>query len=236
METTRTHINRPEDQPPGLLEPAAGESATKGARTQRAILEAAKGLFIAQGYHGTSIREVATGAGVTIGAVYNYFDSKEAIFEQVFADYNPFRFVPETFQSARGETPEELLRDIARRLEGMLHQRSDLLRLVFIELLEFNGRHLLTVLTRNAALVDEFRERLGQAGGARLRDMPPFLLLRTFLGLLSAWFLAETLFQDKLPPSLAALRMEDAVDVFLHGALAEAPTNAPGAHGAAGEE
>ncbi len=218
---TRVPRPRPQDgPPPPALEPAAG-ATTKGERAQRAILEAARALFVAQGYHGTSIREVAAGAGLTIGAVYNYFASKEAIFERVFADFNPFGFVPEAILGACGESPEELLRDVARRLEEALRGRSDSLRLVFIELLEFNGRHLLEVLTRNASLVDDFWERLSRAGGARLRSMPPFLVLRTFLGLLSAWFLAETLFQDRLPPSLAALRMEDAVEVFLHGALDE---------------
>lgn len=220
--TERSAAAEPEGPPAAL----AADQATKGERAQRAILESALGLFIAQGYHGTSIREVAAGASLTIGAVYNYFDSKEAIFERVFATYNPFRFVPEAFHDAQGETPEELLRAVARELERLLHQRKDLLRLVFIELLEFNGRHILSVLSDNVQPVDDFWERLTQAGGERLRSLPPFLLMRTFLGLLSAWFLAETLFQDDLPPSLATLRMQDAVDVFLHGALAS-PANRP---------
>lgn len=212
-----------------LGSPRVADAGSRGERTVRAILDSARELFISQGYHGTGIREVAAAAGLTVGAVYNHFSGKEALFDRVFLENNPFGLLPDVLASAQGATVEETLRDVAVRLSHRLQQRRDLLRLVFIELLEFNGRHIPATIARNAEAVSQFLERLHLTGGASLRPLPPLLLMRTFLGLLSAWFFTDTLFKDELPASLAGLRIEDAVEVFLHGALVpiSAATAAP---------
>lgn len=57
-----------------------------GQRTRRAILDAALDLFAEKGYFGTSLRDVARAVGVRESALYNYFDSKDALFEALLAD------------------------------------------------------------------------------------------------------------------------------------------------------
>jgi len=52
-----------------------------GQRTRQAILDAALDLFAQKGYFGTSLRDVATAVGVRESALYNYFPSKDALFE-----------------------------------------------------------------------------------------------------------------------------------------------------------
>jgi AcrR family transcriptional regulator len=52
-----------------------------GQRTRQAILAAALELFADKGYFGTSLRDVATAVGVRESALYNYFKSKEALFD-----------------------------------------------------------------------------------------------------------------------------------------------------------
>lgn len=44
------------------------------------ILEAAKALFLKQGYHGSSMNQIAKDAGVTKLTVYNHFQDKESLF------------------------------------------------------------------------------------------------------------------------------------------------------------
>jgi AcrR family transcriptional regulator len=51
--------------------------------TIAAILKAARKLFSARGFDGTSIDDIAAAAGVAKGAVYHHFESKEEIFTQV---------------------------------------------------------------------------------------------------------------------------------------------------------
>ena len=50
------------------------------------IESAALRLFVEKGVDGTSIRDVAAGAGVSEGALYRHFDSKDALVWALFAD------------------------------------------------------------------------------------------------------------------------------------------------------
>ena len=47
------------------------------------ILEAAAGCFIRRGFHQTGMQEICAAAGMSPGALYRYFDSKEAIIEAI---------------------------------------------------------------------------------------------------------------------------------------------------------
>jgi AcrR family transcriptional regulator len=54
----------------------------KGIRTRKAILEAAVAHFATAGRRGTSVPAIARQVGLTPGAVYAYFPSKQALFEE----------------------------------------------------------------------------------------------------------------------------------------------------------
>ena len=51
------------------------------------ILEAARGLFIAQGYRGLSMREIASVLGVSKPALYYHFKDKEELFLAILTAY-----------------------------------------------------------------------------------------------------------------------------------------------------
>src|SRR5215510_1182832 len=49
------------------------------------IASAAASLFLSNGYHNTSVREIAQKAGLSVGSVFNYFTSKEEILFFLFS-------------------------------------------------------------------------------------------------------------------------------------------------------
>jgi AcrR family transcriptional regulator len=53
-------------------------------RTRAELVEAADALFSGQGFHATSVDQIADAAGYTKGAVYSNFDSKEDLFFAVY--------------------------------------------------------------------------------------------------------------------------------------------------------
>ena len=53
---------------------------TVGEARRALVLEAARAVFESQGLEGASMREIAKRAGYTPGALYSYFESKEAIY------------------------------------------------------------------------------------------------------------------------------------------------------------
>ena len=51
----------------------------RGRATRARLLEAAEKLFTRQGYEGSSIGDVALGAGEGVGTVYHHFPDKRAL-------------------------------------------------------------------------------------------------------------------------------------------------------------
>ena len=51
------------------------------------IEEAARQLFIKQGFHATSMRTIAARAGTSLGNVYNYYRTKEEILSSIIEKY-----------------------------------------------------------------------------------------------------------------------------------------------------
>lgn len=60
---------------------------TNAAETKSKLLAAAGEEFAAKGYSHASLREICSKADVTTGALYFFFDSKEALFEAVLAPF-----------------------------------------------------------------------------------------------------------------------------------------------------
>src|SRR5262245_55007662 len=79
----------------GLPRPATGvhdrpvrEAAREGARGafRDAIVSAAERVFARSGFYATKMAEIAREAGVGVGTLYNYFESKEVIFTEILVD------------------------------------------------------------------------------------------------------------------------------------------------------
>ena len=55
-------------------------------QSRKRIMEAALELFANDGYHRTTINSIARKAGVSTGLMYNYFDSKEILLEEIIKE------------------------------------------------------------------------------------------------------------------------------------------------------
>lgn len=62
-----------------------GPGRPKDLAKRAAILEAAKRLFLEQGYQGVSMDQIATAAGVSKLTVYSHFGDKETLFSEAIA-------------------------------------------------------------------------------------------------------------------------------------------------------
>lgn len=193
----------------------------RGEQSRTAILEAAHDLFIQQGYHGTSMRQIAKNAGIALGGLYNHFASKEQVFEAVFLTYHPYHQVMPLLQQAQGDTVEALVHDAAERLVQVVSDRPDFLNLMFIELVEFKSLHAQQLFAQLMPEGLQVVQRVSQAGSDRLRPIPPFLLVRSFIGLFFAYYLTEIIFGAVAPFEFQENAMDQFVDIFLHGILRE---------------
>jgi AcrR family transcriptional regulator len=78
------------------------EPVTKGERTRTTIIDAAYQLFLRNGYHGTSMRDIARAAGIALGGIYNHFETKEDIFQAMLNERHAFMNIAPALQAARG--------------------------------------------------------------------------------------------------------------------------------------
>lgn len=63
-----------------------GPRAAKESRKRELIIQAALQVFAEHGLHGTPVPPIADQAGVGVGTLYRYFDSKEALINAAFCD------------------------------------------------------------------------------------------------------------------------------------------------------
>jgi AcrR family transcriptional regulator len=94
-----------------MTTPRPGSRAEQRRRTEARILAAAAGVFVADGYERTTIRAVASAAGVDAGLVMHYFGSKQELYRRVI-DAAP---VPEV-SGTPAEAAEQILATLADRL------------------------------------------------------------------------------------------------------------------------
>lgn len=192
----------------------------KGDRTQALIIESAYRLFLKKGYHGTSMRRIAAEAGIALGGIYNHFSSKEEIFKEVLLLHHPYYDVMPALMSARGETLEELIRDAARLMIANLDDRLDFINLLFIELVEFNARHIPELFKTIFPEILKFSVRLGERS-KNLKPVPIPILVRAFIGLFFSYLMTEVLIGRHLPPEWQENALDYFVDIFLYGVIAE---------------
>jgi AcrR family transcriptional regulator len=87
--------------------PEAMGANAAGRRTVQALLESGRDMFVARGYHRTRINDVVAAAGVSHGAFYRYFESKDQ-FAHVLA-VRAFRKV----SAALADIPEPAALDLS---------------------------------------------------------------------------------------------------------------------------
>lgn len=115
---------------------ARGPSPERTARTRQAILDAALDIFLAQGFAGARMADVAARAGVAKGTLYLHFADKAALFEGVLRRVveaplaGLATVAPEPGEGVR-EVLGRALRPVLRDMEGS--RRAALIRLVIAE-------------------------------------------------------------------------------------------------------
>jgi TetR/AcrR family transcriptional regulator len=189
--------------------------------SRAAILESAQELFLARGFAGTSMSEIAKGSGVTKSLIHHHFGSKEALWREVkrsrFADYyeQQMRLFTQT-----GTTPD-LLRQSMEVYFRFLRDNPDTVRMM--SWLQLEGDHDCTDMV--AELRDAGIERIvaAQAAGIVRKDVPAPFVLMTFLGLVQAWFHESAALGDRASGDAEAeAYLHSAWRIFAEGVTAPA--------------
>ena len=124
------------------------------------IEDAARTLLIKQGFHATSMRDISKLAEVSLGNLYNYYDTKEAIFESIINRYSNIinEKLGEIFSEIDEPLEPENMRKFGEMVGELVNQHSDFWLLMYIDVLEFQNRHFRKMFD---GLIDRMRKIYG---------------------------------------------------------------------------
>jgi AcrR family transcriptional regulator len=198
----------------------AADTLSKGERTRQAVMEAAYDLFLEQGYAATSMRQIADRAGLALGGIYNHFSGKEAIFSELILDRHPYRQILPIMLNTSANDPETFVRSAAQTMVDELGKRPDFIKLMLIEIVEFNGRNMPKIIERVLPQVLPLIQSFNQQKNL-LRDIPPFVFFRAFLGLFFSYYITELMITGTPLSKSQSNALDHFVEIFLHGVLAD---------------
>lgn len=130
------------------------------ALTRQRLLEAAHKVFLEQGFHATTVDEIAEEAGFTKGAVYSAFESKADMFLALYEE-RAQRRAGEYLRLAEGLSAEAQARAAVQEWVGVLRRDRDW-SLVLIEFWAYAARND-KLRERFARLHSKVRQALAEA-------------------------------------------------------------------------
>lgn len=197
------------------------ESLPRGERTRQAILDAAEALFIARGYNGTSMRQIARAARIALGGIYNHFSGKEDIFRALLRDRIPYPRMAEALRAIEDSSGPQMLAEAFDRVQEIAQDYSTYFTLAITDVREFDGGTVRVLAQEMIPEMARFVARAQAAGGLRA-DVAPFIFLRMFVSLMVGYMFTEMvgyLGGQPLMPGLPASREARAgmIELLLNG-------------------
>jgi AcrR family transcriptional regulator len=197
------------------------EKIKKGDITRLAIEDAAIELFMEQGYHATSMRQIADRSELALGGIYNHFKSKDEIFEAIVVDKHPYKKILPLIQQAEGDTLEEFISNAAHIVIAELTSQQYYIKLMMIEIAEFNSVHGAAIIKEIAPNILPFFEKIVETK-KDLRVTHPAVLMRSFIGMVLSYMITEVIISNSILSKVMPKNILDAyVDVYMHGILKE---------------
>ena len=164
------------------------------------IERAALYLFTRKGFHGTTVREIAKKAGVSMGKLYIYYDTKEDIFiDLVNHQGRKMEAIrqKELIPLMASLDPDSL-RKLAKAIGRVVSENLDYWRLMYIDVVEFRHKHFIHSFREIAGGLRTYANAVIR--GSKVAFPPgldPALAYTTIYLHFFTYFLAEELFGAK---------------------------------------
>lgn len=185
-----------------------------GAPNLDRILAAASSLFTRKGYNGTSTRDIAAEAGVSLGNIYNYFGTKEEIFVRLLAKYEKEYFSPEQplIKALASTAFPDNIENLGFASREMVEKFSAYILLIYVDVVEFEAKHVNKMFSRmRLGYAAALKAGTGKAKNRIAADIDPVGALMMVTWNYFNYFIMEKLFKVKGHYGLAD---EQAVKLF----------------------
>ena len=142
----------------------------RGEETRSHILDVAGELFAQRGYDATSVADICASAGVTKGAFYHHFASKQSVFLELRDRWLTPLDAQLTLTRATGETVPDALQRMSEMVQVVFEAAGDDQRQqIFLELLSA-ARHDATILPALLAPTRKYRKLFSRLIAAGIKE------------------------------------------------------------------
>lgn len=163
------------------------------------IEQVALRLFCAQGFHGTSMRQIAQRSRVSLGNIYNYYRTKDELFTSIVNHYAVVmnRERQKLLDSVKDPFDVGQMKAMARMIRSLVYRHGDFWLLMYVDVTEFGNRHFkkffpgLTDLFRHQ-YSKEFAKGIGRRGK---NECDPAVVFAAMWMQFFNYFLVERLFR-----------------------------------------
>lgn len=132
-------VTMPKQQVKGRPRSPSGGYAPE--ETRKALVESALALFGAKGYAVTSVQEITEAAGVTKGAFYHHFESKEDLLRLIHDEFIDYQLAILRMALDRDQDPAECLRELLRALLASASKYMANVTVFYLERRHLTGAH-----------------------------------------------------------------------------------------------
>jgi AcrR family transcriptional regulator len=185
------------------------------AKNRLKIERAALKLFTRQGFHGTTVREIARNAGISMGKLYLYCPTKEAIFTDLV------QHMEQKLEAIRQkdilplmQSPDpESLKKLGMAVGRIVSENLDYWRLMYVDVVEFRHKHFIHSYREIAGGLRTYSRALFQRAPIPFPSVvdPGFAYVNLYLQFVT-YFLVEELFGAKRHLGVSD---KEAVDQFV---------------------
>lgn len=192
------------------------------AQTRTRILQAALKLFAAQGFDGTTTRDLAQAAGVAEGTLFRHFPNKKSILVEV-ATSGWVDILTDLLTELSEMGSYKAVAQVMRRRMWNMHKNVELMKVCFMEVQfhpDLRDRIQTEVIDKMTDVAEAFFQTAMDKGIYRQADAK--LVAKVFLGMFAiAGFSDNTLMSPDASPQEMQHMAEGLADIFLNGVLAK---------------
>lgn len=182
------------------------------------ILQAAVQVFSERGFHRSTIKAIASAAGIAEGTIYNYFGSKRELLIAMI-DRFALESVKQIISDEAYSEPEDLIRAILKDRLDMLRERHSIFMAIFPEVLLSDELRRLLFGEMIFPVMDSSRNAVAKGVAAgRFREVDPLIFTRMVMGAMMSYMFLSLSDEINTYKGMSNDEIIDAwLDVFFYG-------------------
>ncbi|NWF54766.1 MAG: TetR/AcrR family transcriptional regulator [Syntrophaceae bacterium] len=180
---------------------------------RRQILEGAIQVFKRKGYHKATVREIAEEAGISLGSIYDYVNSKDDILYLFFDGYATTFFEKVRSRASKIADPLRRLEIAYRAFLEVAMELEDQVMLSYTQARYVQKDYLKVILRKESEIVEHFKRIIDELGKGPFDPFleANFLVYSGVFGVLRRWILRPRYGREEIIDYLVQTQVQEMI-------------------------